>query len=168
MHRLTTNSRPGGVYPSSFLLQTIGLVTVAILISGINAQAEEPVVDRPDDILVIANNAVDITNIEVDELRAIFLKRKASWGDGKKVIPINAPDGSKMREEFRRLVIGMNRNREQSYWQTQMIKHGVSRPPEFGNSLKAVFKLRGSVSYIYRADFKKGVAKVVLTLRPSQ
>ncbi len=140
-------------------------ITAVLVLLQFRADAQEPVVDKPDDILIIVNKAVNIDQTQVDELKAIFLKRKANWSDGTKAIPINAPEGSKIREAFRRLVTGMTRSREQSFWQTQMIKHGTNRPPEFANPLKAVFKLRGAVSYVYRSDYRKGVAKIILVLR---
>ncbi len=137
---------------------------VIVLVAQFAVVADESGTAKPDDILIIVNNSVDIDQIQPDEVRAIFLKRKMSWSDGTKAVPINAPDGTRIREDFRRLIVGMNQNKEQIYWQKQMIKHGRNRPPEFPNPLKAVFKLRGSGSYVYRSDFKKNVAKVILVL----
>ena len=61
-------------------------------------------------------------------------------------------------------VLGMDAAKETAYWQEQKIKKGHTPPPELSNTQKAVFSLKGSVSYCYRKDFKKGAAKVLLVL----
>jgi hypothetical protein len=58
----------------------------------------------------------------------------------------------------------MSVSEERSYWQNSKIKRGVSEPRAFGNVLKAVFKLRGAVSYVYRSQYKAGAAKIVLVI----
>ena len=77
---------------------------------------------------------------------------------------INAPTESRLREIFRSKVLGMDWSREQSYWQDEGIRQGLSEPPEFSNTLKAVFKIKSALSYVFRKDFKEGSAKVLLVI----
>jgi hypothetical protein len=135
------------------------VVLIGAAISADIARAE-----NPNDILIIANLGVKTNSIAVDELRDLFLKKRTSWGSGEKAVPLNVADNPKLREEFRATVLKMSSTEEQSYWQVRKIKEGVSDPPTFGNIQKAVFKLRGALSYIYRSQYKEGVAKVVLVL----
>lgn len=123
--------------------------------------------ESADDILVIANKSVSVGSISKNELRDIFLKKKTSWGRGGQAIPLHAAEGSELRAEFRKRVIAMSRAEEQLYWQQFQIKKGEPQPASFGNTLKAVFKIRGSVSYVYRSQYKEGVAKVLLVLPAS-
>ncbi|MCP4676269.1 MAG: hypothetical protein GY854_12315 [Deltaproteobacteria bacterium] len=129
--------------------------------------AETASAESPNDILIVVNNAVPQSDITIGELKNLFLKEKTNWSSGKKALPVHAPAGSSLRKDFVSRVLGMNPSGEKIYWQERKIKTGKVQPVEFSNTLKAVFKLRGSVSYVYRSQYKKGVAKVVLVL-PAQ
>jgi hypothetical protein len=135
------------------------LFLIAGAISADIARAE-----NPNDILVIANLGVKANSVALDELKDMFLKKKTSWGSGDKVIPLNVSDNPKLRDEFRAAVLKMSSTEEQRYWQARKIKEGDSEPTAFGNIQKAVFKLSGSVSYVYRSQYKTGVAKIVLVV----
>ncbi len=143
---------------------TLSVSALLLLVHG-TANTDETAAEKPSDILVVVNKSSPISRIEPEELKSIFLKKKEIWSDGTRAVPINAPEGSKIREAFRRSIIGFDRDREETYWQDQMIKHGLRRPPEFSRPLKAVFKLRGAVSYVYRSEYRQNVAKVILVLR---
>ena len=120
--------------------------------------------DNPSDILVIANNSTPVSRLTVGEAQEIFLKERTHWGSSDKAVPINAPEGSALRNDFRIRALQMKVSDEQQYWEQRKIKSGVTPPPEFANVLKAVFKLRGSVGYIYRSQYKPGLAKILLVL----
>lgn len=138
-------------------------LSIAVLI-GAAMSADPARAENPNDILVIANLGVKTNSIALDELRDAFLKKRTNWGSGERVVPLNVSDNPKLRDEFRAAVLKMSATEEQRYWQTRKIKEGDSEPAAFGNIQKAVFKLRGAVSYIYRSKYKEGVSKVVLVL----
>ena len=116
------------------------------------------------DILVVVNPNSSLESVTEREVRDVFLGRRVSWSEGGRAIPINAQHGTSLREEFRARVLDMDAAEEQRYWQDRQIRGGKTAPKEFGNALKAVFKLRDAVSYVYRESFREGVAKVVLVL----
>ena len=58
----------------------------------------------------------------------------------------------------------MEQSRERSYWQEQKIRKGLMPPATFSNLLMAVFKVNGSVSYVFRSDYKQGVVKILAVL----
>lgn len=120
--------------------------------------------ENPQDILIIVNKSSSVKSASVDELRDVFLKKRSSWSGGDKVIPVHASEGSTLREDFRRRVLNMSSGDEKNYWQEKKIKSGDSKPAEFGDTQRAVFKLRGAVSYVYRSQFKEGSANVVLVV----
>lgn len=120
--------------------------------------------NSPDDILVIANNSVGVSSLSVEDVRAIFLKKRTSWQSGGKAIPVHAKDGTSLRQAFLERVLGMTSGEETSYWQDQKIRKGIDGPTEFSNPLKAVFRIQGGISYVFRSDYKEGVAKVLLVL----
>ncbi|MCP4602614.1 MAG: hypothetical protein GY847_19215 [Proteobacteria bacterium] len=138
-----------------FCLTLVTLLTVSLR----HAHAESP-----DDILIIANKGVSVNSITIPELKAIFLKQKANWKGGGRVVALNAKENTPLRAAFQKTLLGMSLAKEKSYWQDQKIRTGLSAPPEFGTLLKAVFSLRGSVSYILRKDYREGVVKILLVL----
>lgn len=141
------------------------LSIVFVLATGSSVRAESP-----DDILVIANGTVPIESLGVDELREIFLKRRLYWDSSLRIVPINANEGTAIRDEFRKLVLSMSEAEEGRFWQDHKIRTGTTKPTEFSTVLKAVFKLKGSVGYVYRKDFRKSLTslKVLKVLPASQ
>jgi hypothetical protein len=123
--------------------------------------------DHPEDILVIVNSGVPTRKASVDEIKEIFLKKRTNWPGGGAAVPINAAEGTALRKQFRQRVLSMSAREERDYWNDKKIKTGVTGPVEFGNTLKAVFKLRNSVSYVYRSHYKEGVARVLMVLPAS-
>ena len=83
------------------------------------------------------------------------------------MVPINAMGSSPLREAFRTQVLQMTAAEETRYWQDMKIKKGLTPPSEFGNVQKAVFNLKGSVSYVFRSEHKGGVTKVLLEIPAS-
>ncbi len=137
------------------------VVTVLAAASAAHAQ-------KPEDVLIIANGTVPIDTLSVDELREIFMKRRSYWDSKLRIVPINAPDSAPIREEFRNRVLGMTQTEEGRFWQDNKIRTGTTKPTEFSTVLKAVFKLRGSVGYIYRKDFRDSLTSLkILTVLPA-
>ncbi len=120
--------------------------------------------ENADDLLIISNQSVRGDSLSLEEIRSLFLKRRGSWPAGGKVVPINAPEKSILRKEFRRQVLQMSETEETSYWKRKGIQAGDVKPVEFSHTLKAVFKLRGSISYIYRSQYREGVCRILLVL----
>lgn len=142
----------------------LGTALAVVLLIAAVASVDTARAESPNDILVIASPAIKVKSITVEDLRDMFLKKRTNWSSGEKVVPLNVADNAKLREEFRNAVLEMSPSEEQSYWQIRKIKEGDSDPPALGNVLKAVFKLRGAVSYIYRSQYKAGVTNVLLVL----
>ncbi len=122
------------------------------------------VAESPHDILIIANVAIQANAVSMQELRDIFLKERTYWSKGGRAIPVHYREGSDLRNAFRTIVLGFQPNEEKTYWQERFIKTGTEAPPSFSNTQKAVFKLRGSVSYIFRKDYREGVSKILLVV----
>ena len=120
--------------------------------------------ESPSDILIIANTSVSTNSSTADEIRDIFLQKRSDWSAGGRAVPIQAVEGSKLRDEFCERVLRMSPSEEQKYWQERKIRFGYTPPVEFENTLRAVYRLRGSVSYIFREQYREGVVKVLLVL----
>ncbi len=137
---------------------------MAWLLALFFGQSDIAQAQAPQDILVIVNSSSPVADASVAELRNIFLKKKSFWRGGEAVVPIHARPGSPLRDAFRQRVLAMTATEEKEYWKNVKIKKGLTEPTAIGNTLKAVYKLRSSVSYVFRADFKTGVAKPILVI----
>ena len=137
------------------------LLTLAIVLFT-QLSASDTAADAPKEFLIIANKSVKVNSISKVQLRQIFMKRQGSWPDGSRVVPINAKDGSPLRSSFVKEIIGMSSNEEKYYWEKEKIRSGVKPPPEFGNTLKAVFRIKDSVGYVFRRDYASGIGRIVL------
>ncbi len=104
------------------------------------------------DILIIANRGVSVNSIIIPEIKAIFLKQKAHWKGGGRVVAANAKENTPLRAAFQKILLGMSAAKEKNYWQDQKIRTELSAPP------------RGSVSYVLRKDYRQGVIKILLVL----
>lgn len=113
------------------------------------------------DLLIIANKKSNASSASKAELRSYFLKKRTSWKGGGRVIPVNARAGSRLRQAFQSKVLRMSDSEEEEYWKNEGIRRGASKPAELSNTLKAVYHLRGSVSYVFRKDYKGGVVKIL-------
>ncbi len=120
--------------------------------------------DDPNDILVVINKKVKHPKMSPAEIKNIFLKLTTRWKDGNKIVPINAKQGTPLRQEFLKAVINMTEAREKDYWHDRKIRVGASKPPEFSHTQKAVFKLKGAIGYVYRSEHKDGVTNVILVI----
>lgn len=149
----------------SLVLLTIAL---SFVIGGHPPRAQETISEEhPDDILIVANRGTPIQTISRSDLRNIFLGLRTLYKDGQKIVPINAREGTALRAAFQQRVLHMTAEQEGRHWENQKIRKGVYAPVEFSNQLKAVFKLRNSLSYIFRSQYTPGVAKIVSVI-PSE
>lgn len=143
--------------------QSIRNLFLCICVIGMLSPAATAAKDVSEPILIVANKSVSANKASLDEIKAIFLKKKFTWKTGGKAIAIT-PSSPALRAAFAHKVLGMNPTQEKAYWQDFKIKKGTTAPPEFGNNLKAVYKIKGSVSYIFKSQYKEGVVKILLEL----
>ncbi len=137
----------------------LAFLFLAVILTPLTAQA-----DNPNDILIVANKAVPVDEISIGDLRNIFLKKKTQWKMGIKAIPLHTSTDDTLRNAFRKKVLEMDSHQEKDYWKDARIMTATTEPPKFSNLLKAVYKLKNSVAYVYRKDYIKGVVKIILVL----
>lgn len=136
------------------------LTTAAVVLVGITSP--RPVhSESSNDLLIIANKSVKRGSASRAEIRSYFLKKRTDWKGGGSVIPINATRSSDLRKAFQDKVLQMTDSEEEEYWKDEGIRRGVKKPTEMSNTLKAVYHLKGSISYVFRKDYKGDVAKIL-------
>lgn len=123
--------------------------------------------DDPNDILVIANKSVALESISAGQLVELFLKKAAVIDSNNiELIPINAPEGSPLREAWAKRALGMDGGSEISYWKKLLVKSGTQEPKSVTNPMAAVFTVKGAVGYVNRADYKDGLVKILAVIAP--
>lgn len=127
---------------------------VALLPSGVSAA------NRPDDLLIVTNKSVATDSISLGDTKAIFLKMRKSWRHGGKVVAIHSSKSS-VKKVFLARVMGMTPKEDVAYWQKQKVVSGEIAPPEFSNTLRAVYKIKNALSYCLRKDYTEGVVKIL-------
>ena len=88
------------------------------------AQAEEAAAPA---IAVIVGRQSVLTQVSVDDLRELYLRRRRVWPDGHRAIPINLPPDHPLRDRFSRLVLGRSTQDLVSYWNARYFE-GITPP----------------------------------------
>ncbi len=112
-----------------------------------------------DELLVIANPSVSVTNVSSDDLAAIYLLKMTAWPGGGNVVPVNREASSRIREAFSEAVLRQPPNALNAYWNQMHFKGKV--PPLIQESDQAVLafvqKVPGAVGYISAATQPQNV-----------
>lgn len=151
------------------LTTTLTLLSFALL-----ALAGAPPVARSatplPELVVITNVNVPVSELDGDELAAIFRLSKQHWGNGQRIIAFNYAPNTELRETFDRLVLQMDPSRISRYWLDRMIR-GESEVPRKVSTpdlmAKVIAKLPGSIGYVPRDMINRDV-RVVARLQNGQ
>ena len=81
----------------------------------------------PPAIAVIVGPKSSVTQISLDDLRELYLRRRRLWPDGRRAIPINLPADHPVRERFSRLVLGRATQDLVAYWDARYFE-GITPP----------------------------------------
>ena len=102
-------------------------------------------------LAVIANNGVPERRLDVDALRAVFLRKRTRWSNGQQVIPLNYPAGHAVRLAFDRAVLGFGAAETARYWIDARIRFGTQAPRTVAAEsmlVRVVAQLPGCISYV--------------------
>lgn len=146
------------------LVRRTGVVLLlAAVLGGILAFQPAAVSQPPLKLAVVMNSALSETQLSIDDLRAIFLRRKLVWSGGQHIVPINQPNNSPVRVAFDRAVLGFTPEQVARFWIDTRIRSGMQAPRTVaGDALIAnvVKLLPGCISYV-AADQVSGAVRVV-------
>jgi hypothetical protein len=81
----------------------------------------------PPAIAVIVGKESFVTEISVDDLRELYLRRRRLWPNGMRAVPINLPADNPIRERFSRRVLGRAIPDLVAYWNTRYFE-GITPP----------------------------------------
>ncbi len=113
-----------------------------------------------DDNIVVISLKIPGEAITKKTLEKLYLKRKALWDNGTKVVPVNLPAQNPIRNLFSSKVLKRSHLELVDYWNEQHFK-GISPPPvlESEEAVKIFIReVEGAIGYIssksLEADFK--------------
>ncbi len=136
------------------------LLLAIVLLTPAGAKTKK----SPNDIFVVVNSSIPVGMVSEETVKSYFLKQLRHWENGVEVVAINDMDNTALRKDFQEKVLKMSPLNEDSYWETQKIQNSVAPPAELSERLKAVYKMAGGISYIYRSEYKEDVVSVVLVV----
>jgi ABC-type phosphate transport system substrate-binding protein len=86
--------------------------------------------------------------LSAGEARAIYLKKKVLWDDGRPIIPINREAGSPTREQFSNRIFGQDSRRLATYWNQRYFEAGEFPPATLASDEAVVRFVAGNENAI--------------------
>ena len=141
----------------------LNLLLLVALASAIGAARPGGAEDLTIRLIVHRSRAGTLSESDV---RAIYLKQKLFWDDGKSLVPINREAGSVAREEFSQRLFGRGSRRLAAYWNQRYFEAGEFPPATLASDeavVRFVSENPEAVGYVTNDDLHPDVA-VVLSL----
>jgi len=100
---------------------------------------------------IIVHPTVGISILTKEDLKQLFLKRRTSWPNGKKVVPVDQNRTASVRTDFTKQIHGKTVRAVRRFWQQQVFS-GQGVPPEELKSDKQVIEYvrshPGAIGYV--------------------
>ncbi len=103
-------------------LGVIALLVTAVVAAPLRAEVEEAPA-----IAVIVGQGSFVTQVSLDDLRELYLRRRRLWPNGSRAIPINLPPNHPVRERFSTAVLGRSAQGLVAYWNARYFE-GITPP----------------------------------------
>jgi hypothetical protein len=105
------------------------------------------------------------TELSMEDLTQIYLRRKRFWDDGAPIVPLNLAAGMPLRDAFSRVVLRQSETRLADYWNRQYF-YGILPPATLASTqaiLRYVASDPNALGYVPAAEVD-GSVRVVLHL----
>lgn len=127
-------------------------------------QARPAVASGPVLVPIVAANS-PLSDISLGTLRRVFLSEPVSGPGGQRLVGFNHPAGSRAREAFDRVVLGLDPDQAARYWVDQRIRGGA-RPPRQVNSVsllrQVISRFPGGLGYLTLPDLDASVRALTI------
>jgi ABC-type phosphate transport system substrate-binding protein len=120
-----------------------------------------------DDIAVVVSQSAGTATITRDQLKPLFQTQATKLPSGEKAVPVNLPQGSGVRVEFDRAVLGLGPDEVARYWVDRKIRGGKTPPMKLESPALVVLHVArtpGAIGYVPAAD-ATGNVRVVARVR---
>jgi hypothetical protein len=132
--------------------------SAALLAAGLES---ELALAAPAYVLVpIVASSSPMRDISMGTLRRVFTSEQVSGPSGVRLVGFNQPSGSRARDLFDRVVLGLDPDQAARFWVDQRIR-GLARPPRAVGSVAllrdVVSRFPGAVGYLAISDLDASV-----------
>jgi len=121
-------------------------------------------VARAQDVLVVANKGVQISEISDAELRAIFMGTRTRFADGSHAVPVTLKGGP-VHEVFLKNHVGESPEEFRAQWRKEIFTGQGAMPKAFDSEsalIEYVAATPGAVGYVSRISSQDGVQSLVV------
>lgn len=116
-------------------------------------------------LAIITQASSPLTNLSLDDLKRVYLRKSLLDFNGNRWIPINLPVENALRQNFSLALFNNKPEEQEQYWNEQYFQ-GVT-PPEVLASEEAVLRFvaitPGAIGYVYKHSVDKRV-KVLMSI----
>lgn len=115
------------------------------------------------DLVVIGNRSVPVSELSADEIQNIYLGKKKNWDNGLKVMPAVMGEGE-LTDRFLKDYVKKNSNTFNTYWKKQVFTGGGKPPVSFEKEkelVEFVSTTKGAVGYVSAQSVSENV-KIIL------
>ncbi len=122
----------------------ITLTLLAILALPVFSKAES------ESVLVITNGSVEVSSLERDDIKKIFLGQKTTWNDGSKIIFV-VQDRTKAGDIFLKTYLQRTASQYDNYWKKQVFTGKGRAPYSFSSNqelVEFVSRTPGAIGYV--------------------
>jgi len=102
------------------------------------------------DLYIIANKELPATQLDKEDIAAIYLLKKKHWENGDDIMPINLPPQADARTRFTAEIFDSTPDKLGRYWDKMLFKGET--PPVTQNSEQAVVlfveRIKGAIGYV--------------------
>jgi len=117
-------------------------------------------------VAVVVGRESVISDVTLDSLRELYLRRQRVWPSGERALPVNLPADDPLRASFSSRVLGRSPEALASYWR-RLYFEGV-RPPLVLKSARAVCAYvgvePGAIGYVRADEVDPAACRVLLVL----
>ena len=139
-------------------------VLVALQLLGGAAFAAERA--HSESIAVVVGPESGVSEVTLDTLRELYLRRRRVWPDGSRVIPVNLPVDSTTRQSFSKRVLGRLPQDLSGYW-NRLYFDGI-QPPVVLRTPEAVCAYLAvepkAIGYMRRDEVDRSACRILLLL----
>lgn len=106
-------------------------------------------------LVVIAHATVHPERVDRNEARRMWLLRRRFWHDGTRIVPVNLPASSPVRDAFSRAVLGSPARDLVAFW-NDLYFHGTLPPPVLPSEravMLFVARTPGAAGYVTESSY---------------
>jgi len=110
--------------------------------------------------IVVVNEGNPVPSLSRPEISDLFLKKSSEWPKLGRVLPVDQPEGSAVRESFNREIHRKSSTAIRAYWQQRVFSGRDVPPPEKDGDqevLAYVRKNAGAIGYLSPKASTEGV-----------